>query len=1075
MKRSLVFFVITLLLISIQFPSPISAQTFMTGTAAYSGSSPTAVDSGDYDIGTPILTDLWVDPAHGDDAQSGNNRQKALRTLTAAWGLIPSGVSLSSTGFRMLLAPGVYQADDLPVYMEDRHGDYRFPVVLQAADGPGTAILGGGLNIFNCQYLYLIGLNIVPDPAGDALHFERCNHVLLRSVLLNSNGAAQETLKANQCSFIYVEECDISGSYGTALDFVAVQYGHIVRSRVHQAGDWCIYLKGGSAYFRIEGNELFDGDTGGFTAGQGTGFEFMESPWLHYETYDIKFINNLVHDTNGAGMGVNGSYNTLLAFNTLYRVGQRSHAIEVVFGLRGCDGDVARCQANLAAGGWGTARPGPQEPVPNRNVFIYNNIVYNPPGFRSQWSHFAIQGPRIPSPGTNIPSPAATDTNLQVRGNIIFNGPPNLPLGVEEPGQGAQPTNPTCNAALLLAQNAINTLQPQLVNPAGGDYRPVAGSNVLSYPAQAIPDFTWNDVPHPPVVPPGQLTNSVTRDRNGSPRTTPAYPGALQVQDSTGNKWPTRTTVTSSINPSVGGQAVTFTANVVALGPAAGTPTGSVTFNDGTTLLGGGNLQANQVQYTTSALVSGSHAITAVYTGDAYFDAGNGALTQAVNPQSFAISTAALANAEIGIAYYQSLTADGGIGPCTWSITGSLPQGLSLSGNIIRGIPRGALTTARLYTFTVQATDSNRPVPQKVARTLSFTLYPALSISTSLLPAGYKGIFYSQSLQAGGGSGVYGWSILPGSLPEDLNLNSAGLLSGTPAKTGAYALTFQVSDGIGLAANAGPVILNIFEAFAITTTLLPEGDVKAPYRAILNAKGGAGPYTWSAGGGWPSGLSLSTAGIISGTPFAAKTYRITVRAKDKANNIATADLTLKVNTAVALTAGNLPPGEVNRLYPAWTPTASGGGGIYNWSINVALPAGLFFNASTGAVSGTPGVSVISMPVIFTIRDNLGGTDSKKTTLTIYRAVTISTTSLKQGSAGISYSAAVSARYGCGKYAWSLAETSNPLPNWASLNPVTGVIASKAGSRPVAGSWTFTVRVTDSLNATATQSLKITIK
>ena len=163
---------------------------------------------------------------------------------------------------------------------------------------------------------------------------------------------------------------------------------------------------------------------------------------------------------------------------------------------------------------------------PLRNVFIYNNIVYNPPGFRSEWNHFSIAGPQAPSAGTNIPSPASVDTNLRIRGNIIFNGPPDLPLGVGEPDQGGQPSNPTCNATVLVAQNAINTMQPQLADPAAGDFRPAAGGNVLGYQAQPIPDFTWADAPHPPTVPAGQLANGVALDYAGAPRTTPTHPGA---------------------------------------------------------------------------------------------------------------------------------------------------------------------------------------------------------------------------------------------------------------------------------------------------------------------------------------------------------------------------------------------------------------------------------------------------------------------------------------------------------------------------------------------------------------------
>lgn len=72
-------------------------------------------------------------------------------------------------------------------------------------------------------------------------------------------------------------------------------------------------------------------------------------------------------------------------------------------------------------------------------------------------------------------------------------------------------------------------------------------------------------------------------------------------------------TLTSSLNPSQFGQSVTFTAKVTGV-----SPTGTVTFKDGATVLGTGTLNANgQAIFTTSSLSSGNHAITAVYGGDA--------------------------------------------------------------------------------------------------------------------------------------------------------------------------------------------------------------------------------------------------------------------------------------------------------------------------------------------------------------------------------------------------------------------------------------------------------------------------
>jgi hypothetical protein len=82
----------------------------------------------------------------------------------------------------------------------------------------------------------------------------------------------------------------------------------------------------------------------------------------------------------------------------------------------------------------------------------------------------------------------------------------------------------------------------------------------------------------------------------------------------------TTTTPTSSPNPSTPGQAVTFTATVTPAGGATGTPTGIVTFNDGGTAIGTGKVGAGgMATFMTSTLSSGSHTITAVYSGDTNF------------------------------------------------------------------------------------------------------------------------------------------------------------------------------------------------------------------------------------------------------------------------------------------------------------------------------------------------------------------------------------------------------------------------------------------------------------------------
>ena len=89
---------------------------------------------------------------------------------------------------------------------------------------------------------------------------------------------------------------------------------------------------------------------------------------------------------------------------------------------------------------------------------------------------------------------------------------------------------------------------------------------------------------------------------------------------------------TSSVNPSVYGQAVTFTATVAAAAPGSGTPTGTVTFYDGSTVLDTERLSGGSASLTTSALAVGSSSITASYGGDANFTTSSSTpLTQTVN------------------------------------------------------------------------------------------------------------------------------------------------------------------------------------------------------------------------------------------------------------------------------------------------------------------------------------------------------------------------------------------------------------------------------------------------------------
>lgn len=479
-------------------------------------------------------TTIWVDPARGNDGNSGKTRSRAVRTLAEAWNRIPMGKPLTR-GVRIAILPGVLTETMVPNYLESRYGTAAAPILIDAIRGRGSVTMAS-LNVFDTRYLTLRGVKIQAS-GGDGFHCEKCDHVRIENSTVRGADPAQggvgDLVKINQSQHITITSSDISGASDNAIDFVAVQYGAITSNRIHDAGDWCAYVKGGSAYIDVVNNELYDCGTGGFTAGQGTGFQFMVAPWLQYEAYGINVVNNVIHDTQGAGLGVNGGYNILMSHNTLMRVGARSHVAEFVAGGRSCDGSPGdegrdRCAKYLGQGGWGTTATDSDETwirIPNRHVAFVNNLIVNPSGQDSQWQQFAIAGPyRSANQGSsNAPNPAFFDDDLVIAGNVISNGPSGHSLGLGEDA-GCQPSNPTCNETQILRDNRINRLTIDL--DSSGRPSP-STKNALRGIAVANPSWNWTDVPGG--APAGASgTQTVNTDRAGTNRGNTPLPGAYQ-------------------------------------------------------------------------------------------------------------------------------------------------------------------------------------------------------------------------------------------------------------------------------------------------------------------------------------------------------------------------------------------------------------------------------------------------------------------------------------------------------------------------------------------------------------------
>ena len=366
-----------------------------------------------------------------------------------------------------------------------------------------------------------------------------------------------------------------------------------------------------------------------------------------------------------------------------------------------------------------------------------------------------------------------------------------------------------------------------------------------------------------------------------------------------------------------------------------------------------------------------------------------------VLPSAVLITSAELPDSFLGAPYSTTLGATGGNPPYQWTAT-ALPVWLTLSSD---GVLSGTPPSAAAVYIEVQVRDSSA-VPLTAIRKLNFKVQPALAsaITTSSLPDGTVGVSYNQLIFTLGNASD--GAISAGSLPDGLTVQSVSTqmqIAGTPTKAGHFAFTVETKNYQNqIATQPMSIFIAPSPKPVITTKGLPPAFVGVGYSAALDATGGTPPYAWTAyspaGSLNGSGLTLSSAGVLSGMPSANLGMPLTVTVRDSANppSSSSANFDLWVRTPATsktpmVTTPSLPDGAVGEYY-SQPLNAVGGAPPYTWSVcpGFDLPPGLKLNPVSGVISGVP-----TEPDFFynntgiCVTDSLNAFSSKTLPLTIH--------------------------------------------------------------------------------------------